>query len=55
VSKLETILQEEAIREINQILAEAEEKARALLAEAEAKAEQIRLAAERPIPATPRF
>jgi len=47
VSKLETILQEEAIREINQILAEAEEKARALLAEAEAKAEQIKLAAER--------
>ena len=47
MSKLETILQEEAIREINRILAEAEEKAKAILAEAEARAEQIKLAAER--------
>jgi len=54
VSKLETILQEEAIREINQILAEAEEKARALLAEAEAKAAQIKAAAERRLEAEKR-
>ena len=54
MSKLETILQEEAIREINRILAEAEEKARALLAEAEARAAQIQAAAERRLEAEKR-
>jgi len=51
VSKLETILQEEAIREINRILAEAEERAKAILAEAEAKAAKILAAAERKLEA----
>jgi len=51
VSKLETILQEEAIREINRILAEAEERAKAILAEAEAKAEKIKSAALRKVEA----
>ncbi len=54
MSKLETILQEEAIREINRILAEAEDKARALLAEAEARAAQIQAAAERRLEAEKR-
>lgn len=51
MSKLETLLQEEALREINAILAEAEERAKAILAEAEAKAAQIKSAAERKLEA----
>ncbi len=47
MSKLETILQEEALREINAILAEGEEKAKAIVSQAEAKAERIRAAAQR--------
>ena len=51
MSKLESILQEEALREINAILAEAEEKARRILAEAEQKAERIKAAARRKLEA----
>ncbi len=54
MSKLETILQEEALREINQILAEGEEKAKAIRAQAEAKAEQVKAAAARRLEAEKR-
>ncbi len=54
MSKLETILQEEALREINAILAEGEAKAQALLEEAKAKAERIKAGAERRLEAEKR-
>lgn len=47
MSKLESILQEEVLREIEKILAEAEQKAKALLEEARARAERIVAQAER--------
>jgi len=51
MSKLETILQEEALKEINAILAEAEERAKQIIAEAEKKAEKIKAAALRKLEA----
>ncbi len=47
MSKLESILQEEVLREIEKILAEAEQKAEALLSQARAQAERVVAQAER--------
>jgi len=47
MSKLEKILQEEALREINRILSEAKEEAARIVAAAQEKAERIKEAAER--------